>query len=215
MYRRIATLFLCATLAACAAKAPPPQVVFVSTVKVEEPPAWRASIRPEDEARLGDLRANWDGLHAKLTPRVRTAQGRLVDPQAGLDMPGVTPGSYHCRVVKLRTPRRGAATVRSSSNDFCYVSGTAEGVAFVKQTGADPAAGYFYPDGKRYVFLGARQRRAGDNSIGYGNQPARDMVGVVERVGGFRWRLAVAGADGRQLDIYELTPVPVDQQPRG
>jgi hypothetical protein len=41
------------------------------------------------------------------------------------------------------------------------------------------------------------------------------MVGVVERVGGFRWRLAVAGADARQLDIYELTPVPADQQPRG
>ncbi len=215
MYRRVVTLILCATLAACAAKAPPPQVVLVSTVKVEEPPAWRVSIRLKDAARLEDLRANWGDLHAKLTPRVRVAQGKLVDPQAALDMPGLTPGSYRCRVVKLRTARRGAATVRSSANDFCYVSGTSEGVAFVKQTGSDPAAGYFYLDGKRYVFLGARQRRAGDNSIGYGIEPARDMVGVVERVGGFRWRLAVAGIDGRQVDIYELTPVPVEQQPRG
>jgi len=215
MYRRIATLILCATLAACAGKAPPPQLVVVTPVTIEEPAAWRVAITPEDEARLEELRANWGGLHAKLSPRTRTVQGKLVDPGAGLAMPSVTPGSYRCRVVKLRTPPRGAATVRSSSTDFCFVSDTADGVAFVKQTGSDATAGYFYPDGKRYVFLGARQRRAGDNSIGYGNEPKRDMVGVVERVGGFRWRLAVAGADDRQLDIYELTPVPADQQPRG
>jgi hypothetical protein len=209
MYRRIVTLMLCAMLGACAAKAPP-RVVLVSTVTVEEPPAWRASISPEDETRLEGLRKSWTGLHAKLSPRVRTAQGKLVDPAAGLDLPGLTPGSYRCRVVRLRTPPRGSATVRSSTSDYCFISGTADGIAFVKQTGSDPAAGYFYPDGKRYVFLGA-----GDNSLGYGNEPARDMVGVVERVGGFRWRLAVAGADSRQLDIYELTPVPADQQPRG
>lgn len=214
MYRRIVMLALCSWLAACAAKAPP-RVVLVSTVTVEAPPVWRSSITPEGEARLAGLRAHWAGLHARLSPRVRTAQGKLVDPAAGLDLPAITPGSYRCRVVRLRTPPRGPATVRSSTSDFCFVSGTAEGVAFIKQTGSDPAAGYFYPDGDRYVFLGARQRRAGENSLGYGNEPARDMVGVVERVGGFRWRIAVAGTDPRQLDIYELTPVPAEQQPRG
>jgi len=215
MYRRIVTIALCSLLAACAAQTPPPRVVLVSTVPVEEPPEWRKSIRPEDDARLESLRADWGKLHARLPTRVRTAQGKLVDPGAGLDMPSLTPGSYRCRIVRLRSPARGAASARSSTNDYCFVSASDEGVAFVKQTGSGPAAGYFYPDGKRYVFLGARQRRAGENSLGYGNEPARDMVGVVERVGGFRWRLAVAGADERQLDIYELTPVPVDQQPRG
>lgn len=214
MYRRIVTLALCSILAACAAQKPP-RVVLVSTVAVEEPPEWRKSITPADDVRLERLRADWDKLHARLPTRVRTAQGRLVDPGAGLDMPSLSPGSYRCRIVRLRSPARGAVSARSSANDFCFVSATDEGVAFVKQTGSDPAAGYFYPDGKRYVFLGARQRRAGENSLGYGNEPARDMVGVLERVGGFRWRLAVAGADGRQLDIYELTPVPADQQPRG
>lgn len=213
MYRRIITLSLCALLAACAAQKP--HIVSVSPVTVEEPPAWRVAILPEDEARLGTLRSQWDGLHARLTPRVRTAQGKLVDPAAGLELPAVTPGSYRCRILRLRTPQRGPATVRSSTNDFCFVSSAPDGLAFVKQTGSDPAAGYFYPDGDRYVFLGARQRRAGDNSLGYGNEPARDMVGVVERVGGFRWRIAVAGADARQLDIYELTPVPAEQQPKG
>lgn len=215
MYRRIVTFALCSLLAACAAQTPPPRVVLVSVAPVEEPPEWRKSIRPEDDARLESLRADWGKLHARLPNRVRTAQGKLVDPGAGLDMPSLTPGSYRCRIVRLRSPARGAVSARSSANDYCFVSASDEGIAFVKQTGSDPAAGYFYPDGKRYVFLGARQRRAGENSLGYGNEPARDMVGVVERVGGFRWRLAVAGADERQLDIYELTPVPVDQQPRG
>ncbi|WP_029937204.1 DUF4893 domain-containing protein [Sphingomonas sp. UNC305MFCol5.2] len=215
MYRRIVSFALCSLLAACAAQQPPTRVVLVSTVPVEEPPEWRKSITPEDDLRLESLRTDWGKLHAKLPPRVRTAQGRLVDPGAGLDMPSLSPGSYRCRVVRLRSPARGAASARSSANDFCFVSATEEGVAFVKQTGSDPAAGYFYPDGKRYVFLGARQRRAGENSLGYGNEPARDMVGMVERVGSFRWRLAVAGSDDRQLDIYELTPVPADQQPRG
>lgn len=213
MYRRIVTLILCSMLAACAAEKP--RIVLINTVAVEEPPEWRKSITPEDDVRLERLGADWGKLHAKLSSRVRTAQGSLVDPEAGLDMPALSPGSYRCRVVRMRSPARGAASVRSSTNDFCFVSATDEGVAFIKQTGSDPAAGYFYPDGKRYVFLGARQRRAGDNSVGYGNEPARDMVGVVERVGGFRWRLAVAGADDRQLDIYELTPVPAEQQPRG
>ena len=214
MYRRNVMLALCAILAACAAEKPP-RVVLVSTVAVEEPPEWRKSITPEDDVRLERLRADWDKLHARLPSRVRTAQGRLIDPGAGLDMPTLSPGSYRCRIVRLRSPARGPVSARSSTNDFCFVSTTDEGVAFVKQTGSDPAAGYFYPDGKRYVFLGARQRRAGENSLGYGSEPARDMVGVLERVGGFRWRLAVAGANDRQLDIYELTPVPADQQPRG
>lgn len=214
MCRRIVTLALCSILAACAAEKPP-RVVLVSTVTVEEPPEWRKSITPEDDVRLERLRADWNKLHARLPTRVRTAQGRLVDPGAGLDMPTLSPGSYRCRIVRLRSPARGPVSARSSTNDFCFVSATDEGVAFVKQTGSSPAAGYFYPDGRRYVFLGARQRRAGENSLGYGNEPARDMVGVLERVGGFRWRLAVAGANDRQLDIYELTPVPADQQPRG
>lgn len=215
MYRRIVTLALCSLLAACAVQAPPPRVVLVSTVTVEEPAEWRKSITPEDDLRLDRLRGDWDKLHAQLPSRVRTAQGRLVDPGAGLDHPILTPGSYRCRIVRLRGPARGPASVRSTASDFCFVSASDEGFAFVKQTGGDPTAGYFYLDGKRYVFLGARQRRAGDNSLGYGNEPARDLIGVVERVGSFRWRIAVAGSDERQLDIYELTPVPADQQPRG
>jgi hypothetical protein len=210
VYRRILTLSLCSLLAACAGTKP---TVAVVTPAVEEVPVWRATIKPQDNARLDTLPGSWASLIDRLPRRVRARQSEVVDPAAGLDHPALTPGSYRCRVLRLRAATR-AATVRSSTSDFCHVSATDEGFAFVKQTGGYPAAGYLYPDGKRYVFLGARQRRSGDNSLGYGTDPARDLVGVAERVGGFRWRLAVPGAGPDQVEIYELTPVPAEQQPQ-
>ena len=57
------------------------------------------------------------------------------------------------------------------------------------------------------------QKAPGDVSLGYGVEHDRDVVGVVERVGAFRWRLATPRDDGKGIDVYELTPVPADQQP--
>jgi len=38
-------------------------------------------------------------------------------------------------------------------------------------------------------------------------------VGVIERIGPFRWRLVLPWRGERPgLDIYELTPVPLEQQ---
>jgi len=212
VYRRVFTLSLCSLLAACGGKAD--RHVEVAAAPEEVVPVWRRTITPQDSLKLGGLPMRWAALHERLPARVRKSRGRVVDPKAGLDHPTLSPGSYRCRVLRLRGATR-SASVRSSAPGFCYVSAAEEGFAFIKQTGSDPAAGYFYPDGDRYVFLGARQRRAGENSLGYSADPARDMVGVVERVGGFRWRLAVPDADGNQVQIYELTPVPADQQPRG
>ena len=213
MYRRILTVSLCALLAACGGRERAEVTLDATGAGVAEAqPVWKATITPEDSLRLNGLQASWTGLHGKLPPRVRVAQGKLVDPAAALDSPALTPGSYRCRVLRLRQATR-AASVLASPTGYCHVDATDQGFAFVKQTGGDPAAGYLYPDGKRYVFLGARQKKSGDNSLGYGTDPARDLVGVAERVGGFRWRLTVPGDSG-QVQIYELTPVPPDQQPK-
>jgi len=47
----------------------------------------------------------------------------------------------------------------------------------------------------------------------YGAAHGRNALGVVERIGHFRWRLTLVPADGSaQLTVYDLTPVPVEGQ---
>jgi hypothetical protein len=219
MYRFVSAVLVVSALAGCAAHAP--QLAAASATPVPAPasvpvpvPAWRKAMAPQDDGRLTSLAADWSRLHARLRAATRSAQGALLDPAAGLANAEMPPGSYRCRTLRLRHAARGAATVQPTPAGFCYVSGEDGSLGFSKQTGSDIAAGYFYPDGKRYVFLGARQRRAGDNSFAYGADPARNLVGVAERFGSFRWRLAVPGPHEGDVDVYELTPVPAEQQPR-
>lgn len=217
MYRLVCALFVASVLGACTSGTPHPRVGMVVPVPphIHAEPVWRRTIAPEDGARLVGLPVDWAKLHARLRAATRSAQGPLLDPAAGLDYAALPPGSYRCRTLHLRAGRRGRALVQATPPGFCYVSAQDGALGFSKQTGADIAAGYFYPDGKRYVFLGARQRRAGDNSYAYGADPGRDLVGVAERFANFRWRLAVPGARAGDIDVYELTPVPAEQQPNG
>jgi hypothetical protein len=141
------------------------------------------------------------------------AEGALLEADAALEHPELPPGSYWCRVVRIGKIA-GRNRIRSFPPRFCYVSDEEKGLSFTKQTGSDLPAGYLYADGdRRYVFLGARQEEPGDVSLGYGIDPDRDVAGVVERVGAFRWRLVAPREHGKGIDIYELTPVPADQQP--
>jgi len=217
MYRLVCALLVVSALGACAAKSPPPPATVATIVPVpphiHPEPAWREAIAPRDTVRLTGLADDWKKLHTRLRPTTRQSQGALLDPAAGLDNAALPPGSYRCRTLHLRAGQRNA-TVLATAPGFCFVSGEEDGLGFAKQTGTDIAAGYFYPDGDRYVFLGARQRKAGENSRGYGSDPKRDLVGVAERFANFRWRLAVPGPRAGDVDVYELTPVPAEQQPR-
>ncbi|MBC9033972.1 DUF4893 domain-containing protein [Sphingomonas sp. JC676] len=216
MYRLICALLSVPALAACTAKTPHP--VSIATIvpvppRIQPEPAWRQAIAPRDSVRLTGLATDWRKLHARLRAVTRQTQGAVLDPGAGLDNAALPPGSYRCRTLHMRSGQRGAV-VQATAPGFCFVSGEENSLGFAKQTGTDIAAGYFYPDGNRYVFLGARQRKAGENSHGYGTDPKRDMVGVAERFANFRWRLAVPGPRAGDVDVYELTPVPVEQQPK-
>ena len=199
---------LIAGLSACAGHKRPATIAIVE--EVEPPVTWRTTIAPNDRLTLDALPQRLAGFGAKVPARQRQAQAPLLDPSAALDHATLPPGAYHCRALRVAK-----TAIRKGTPDFCHVSGEADGLGFVKQTGTAPTAGYLYPDGDRYVFLGAKQRRAGENALAYGTNQAADVVGVVERVGNFRWRMAVAGAAPGQFDLYELTPVPPEQQPRG
>lgn len=147
--------------------------------------------------------------------RLIRREGDLLVPNAARQQPTPPPGSYHCRLVKLGAGTGREPPVQSFPDFFCYIRAEGDNrLSFTKQTGTELPGGWLHDDGgRRLVLIGAKQRTPGDNSLAYGSEPERNLVGVIERVGPFRWRLVLPRpAESAGLDIYELTPVPVEQQ---
>lgn len=221
MLRLACAMLALPLLAGCQPGSTAPDLRPIAVVEMPPPPPlWRTRIAQADLPRLESLPNSWRQLYEGVRPPVRKLQGAVLDPDAGQPHPALPPGSYRCRTLRLKRGAAGRALVQPSPPGFCYISAGNETddqapLGLAKQTGSDIVAGYMFPDGKRYVFLGARQMKAGANDIGYGNSGARDVVGMVERFGTFRWRLAVPGALPGSVDVYELTPVPAEVQPKG
>lgn len=185
------------------------------TTEVVPDKSWQGVILPADAARLAAFSAAWTPALAAARPRFATTlgnEGPLLDPTTALDHVALPPGSYRCRVVKLGGARRVPA-YRTYPPFFCYVRGEGANLSFTKQTGDERPDGWLYPDGdRRYVFLGSYSRGR-ITPPAYGTPGARNALGVIERVAPFRWRLALAAMDDSALlTVYELTPVPLEQQ---
>lgn len=202
----IATTLLSITLGACATR--PAQPVITVETPEPEPTGWRALASTQDRTRLAMLPMMWTRARAavprRLQAKLRT-ETELVDPAAALELPAPPPGPYRCRLIRFG----GRAGFASFPPDFCYVDGGTEGLSFTKQTGENLPGGWLHQDTPtRHVFLGATPKPGGKGVPRYGDDPARDVAGVVERVSPFRWRLVLA-RPGRAsvLDVYELVPV--------
>jgi hypothetical protein len=115
----------------------------------------------------------------------------------------------------------GKATTKSKAYEgfkpfFCYVEVEEDLLTIVKQTGSQRPAGRLWQDDdpNRLVFLGSLALGEDDAPLAYGDNPKRDMAGVFERVGPFRWRLVIPWPKSTsKLDVFELTPVAL--QPEG
>ena len=70
-------------------------------------------------------------------------------------------------------------------------------------------------DPNRLVFLGSLALGDEQQPLAYGDDPKRDMAGVLQRIAPFRWRLVIPWPQSTsKLDVFELTPVadqPQDQ----
>ncbi|WP_343345555.1 DUF4893 domain-containing protein [Sphingomicrobium sp. XHP0239] len=177
---------------------------------------WRGYAAPADADRIEMLGAAWtEGLAAAREADFVTAieeQGALLDPEAGLERPDPTPGSYQCRLVKLGAASPGDPAFIAYQPFFCYVEIEADRFTIVKQTGSQRPAGRLYDAGNRYIFLGSLALGSEREPMSYGEDPTRDMAGVWERVGPFRWRLSIPyPRNGGILDVFEL--VPTGEQP--
>lgn len=194
-----------------------------ASVTVEPPSpstAWKAVATPNDQDRIDRLGLAWQQSLMEAKKKYAkdiAAEGDLLKPRSALPRPQPTPGSYNCRMISM-----GAKDSRTSSFEkfkpfFCYVLSDDDGVlTIVKQTGSQRPAGRLWEDDdpNRMIFLGSLALGDEKEPLAYREDPDRDMAGVFERIGPFKWRLVIPWPrSGAMLEIFELTPVA--DQPEG
>jgi hypothetical protein len=182
--------------------------------------AWKAVATAEDKDRIARLGLAWQEALAE-AQRTNGSdirrEGKLLLPRSGLPRPAPTPGSYNCRLIKLGKAAAGGKSYESFKPFFCYVEVEDDLLTIVKQTGSQRPAGRLWDDDDptRLVFLGSLALGNEDQPLAYGDDPKRNMAGVLERIGPFRWRLVIPWPQSTsKLDIFELTPVDFASQPQ-
>ncbi|HEU5285372.1 MAG TPA: DUF4893 domain-containing protein [Sphingomicrobium sp.] len=208
---------LAGALAGCAGARPEEPRYRPAASVLAEPPlkseAWMEIATAADESRLARIGLAWQSALADARRRHAAEirrEGALLEPRAALPRPAPTPGSYNCRLIKLgRIGDKGLAFERFKPF-FCYVQVEDDLLTIVKQTGSQRPAGRLWEDDRpdRLIFLGSLALGDEQQPLAYAEDPKRDMAGVLERIGPFRWRLVIPWPQGSsKLDVFELTPV--------
>ena len=201
-------------IAACATPQPNPNVVATVTAEPRtKTDVWMEIATDADEHRLARLGLAWQEALRDARRGYRReieAEGALLQPRAALARPAPTPGSYHCRLVKLGKATASAVAFERFKPFFCYVEVEGDLLTIVKQTGSQRPAGRLWEDNRpdRLIFLGSLALGGEEQPLAYSEDPKRDMAGVFERVGPFKWRLVIPWPQSSsKLDVFELTPV--------
>jgi hypothetical protein len=221
-WMRGAALVALALLAGCATKPRLPAGMHPS-VEVGAPlksEAWKAVATAADQDRIARLGLAWQEALAeakKSDAAAVTKEGKLLLPRSALPRPAPTPGSYNCRMIALGKATPKGKSFESFKPFFCYVEIEGDQLTIVKQTGSQRPAGRLWDDDdpRRLIFLGSLALGNEDQPRAYGDDPKRNMAGVFERIGPFRWRLVIPWPQSTsKLDVFELTPVDFAQQPQ-
>ena len=219
----MATAGLAAAVSGCETAKPKLPSGVRPSVEVGPPlksEAWRTVATAEDRDRLDRLGLAWREALAdaqKSNASDVRREGKLLLPRSALPRPAPTPGSYNCRLIKLGKGTAAAKPYETFKPFFCYVEVEDELLTIVKQTGSQRPAGRLWEDDDptRLIFLGSLALGNEDQPLAYGDDPKRNMAGVFERIGAFRWRLVIPWPQGdSKLEVFELTPVDFDAQPR-
>jgi hypothetical protein len=219
----MATAGLAAAVSGCETAKPKLPSGVRPSVEVGPPlksEAWRTVATAEDRDRLDRLGLAWREALAdaqKSNASDVRREGKLLLPRSALPRPAPTPGSYNCRLIKLGKGTAAAKPYETFKPFFCYVEVEDELLTIVKQTGSQRPAGRLWEDDDptRLIFLGSLALGNEDQPLAYGDDPKRNMAGVFERIGPFRWRLVIPWPQSMsKLDVFELTPVDFTKQPQ-
>jgi hypothetical protein len=227
--RRIAVCIALAALCACTTHpapkppvaAPPAEAPAVQPPPPPPPPPpsgpvladWRALIRPSELGRLERLNEAWTQAlnEARITGHADevAALGDLANPQAGKTQVAPPPGIYRCRTVKLGAKAYGMLAFTAYDWFKCRIQATPKGLKLAKVSGSQRPSGLLFPDtDRRMIMLGSVSLGEEPAANSYGLHPERDFVGVLERLDGRRWRLAMPWPyQESNLDLIELERV--------
>ena len=206
-------------VAACTTTPRPRSPVVASVIAEPRTKAetWKEIATDADEQRLARVGLAWQEALQDAQRgfgREIEAEGALLRPRAALARPAPTPGSYYCRLIKLGKANARAVALERFKPFFCYVEVEGDLLTIVKQTGSQRPAGRLWEDDRpdRLIFLGSLALGSEEQPMAYGEDYKRDMAGVLERIGPFKWRLVIPWPQSTsKLDVFELIPVP--QQP--
>jgi len=174
--------------------------------------SWRSVATDFDRERARKWRTAWVRALAKARAGGYGAQvaaeGVLLEPDAALKGAAPPPGDYRCRVVKIGGQSEGLLDYVAYPFFDCRIGPGAGATGFVKLNGSQRPVGRLFADGdRRMVFLGTLQLGDEQGVLRYGHDRQRDMIGLLERVGERRWRLAFPyPAFESTLDVVELVP---------
>jgi hypothetical protein len=197
-------------VAACQTATVPPPGAPRPSVTVEEAESWRPIASARHLAAIDALAAGWERALAAtraagLARRV-AAEGVLLERGARLARAAPAPGSYRCRYVRLGVKRWTA-----SAQAYCFVGVEGGQLSLATELRGLRLGGYLWEvkSGDRLVFLGATVPSGSRTAPAYGDNPAADSAGLVERIGEFRYRLVLPEqAPGTGLVVVDMLAAP-------
>jgi hypothetical protein len=206
--RRVTALgLLLLALAGCARS----REVVVPPSAEQPTDVWRALVTADDRDRLRHWRDTFTQALAKAQPAFQaaiTAEGPLLDPDAGLENARPPAGTYRCRALKIGAQDNLHPDFVADPPGQCRIETGHGRLHFQWLAGPQRPRGIIFPDtGRRMVLLGTMQFGDEALAIRYGYDKERDVLGIVERIGEARWRIILPAPHFEaKLEVIELVP---------
>jgi len=216
----IRTLFVLALAAAAIQACQPAREARAPAARpaviLEAAEGWRGVALPQHSSISEDM----PGLFRQAASgRAAAGDRELLDPELRLPRADPAPGPYRCRIVRLggaaaAPAGRGRGSRRAPAGEsFCFVTVADGRLSLTLETAVRPLGGYLWETNQRdrLVFLGAEFGPRARSAPPYGDPGAISTAGLFERIGDFRYRLAVRGPSPGTVDVYELIAAPAQR----